>query len=222
MTLQAKKLTGLIRFSSELAMDTPGSMGQIENLCGKGLAWYRDRAFLKGTGAGEPQGIINASCLIEVEAQGGQQAGTIVYENLTKMMSRCFAGSFSNSIWICHVTTIPQLLQLSLAIGTGGSAIPVMTESNGEFKILTRPVIFTEKTEPLGSKGDIMLVDFSQYVVGLRSGMRFDTSIHVNFEYDEIVSRIIERHDGQPLWDTALTLEDGSTTVSPFVTLEAR
>ena len=97
-----------------------------------------------------------------------------------------------------------------------------MTESNGQFSILTRPVIFTEKTETLGDKGDIMLADFSQYVVGLRSGMRFDTSVHVAFETDELLSRIIERHDGQPLWDSALTLEDGSTTVSPFVVLAER
>ena len=52
--------------------------------------------------------------------------------------------------------------------------------------------------------------------------MRFDTSIHVGFSTDELLARIIERHDGQPLWDEALTLEDGSTTVSPFVTLAAR
>ena len=222
MELNAKKLTGLIRFSSELNADTPGGMTQIENLCGKGLAWYRDKAFLKGTGAGEPLGILNAACTIEVSKEVGQDNDTICYENLTSMMSRLFAGSFANSVWVAHQTTIPQLLSLSLAVGTGGDAIPVMTESNGQFKILTRPVIFTEKMEPLGDKGDIMLADFSQYVVGLRQDMRFDTSIHVHFDTDEILSRIIERHDGQPLWDSALTLEDGSTTVSPFVVLEAR
>jgi HK97 family phage major capsid protein len=222
MEMIAKKLTGLIRFSSELNADIPGGMGQIETLCGKGLSWYRDKAFLKGTGAGQPLGILNAGCTIEIEKETGQNADTIVYENLTKMMSRIFAGSFQNSVWVAHQTTIPQLLTLSLAIGTGGDAIPVMKESNGQFSILTRPVLFTEKTEPLGDKGDIMLCDFSQYVVALRSDMRFDTSIHVAFETDEILSRIIERHDGQPLWDSALTLEDGSTTVSPFVVLEAR
>ena len=97
-----------------------------------------------------------------------------------------------------------------------------MTESDGQFKMLTRPVIFTEKTEPHGSVGDVLLADFSQYVVGLRQAMRFDTSIHAGFFTDEMLARLIERHDGQPLWDTALTLEDGSTTVSPFVTLTAR
>lgn len=221
MELIAKKLTGLIRFSSELNADTPGGMSQIETLCGKGLAWYRDKSFLKGTGAGEPLGILNAGCTIEVDPETGQSSG-IAYENLTKMMSRMFAGSFSNSVWVCHQSTIPSLLTLSLQIGLGGDAIPVMTESNGQFKMLTRPCVFTEKTETLNTKGDIMLCDFSQYVVGLREGMRFDTSIHVAFETDEILSRIIERHDGQPLWDTSLTLEDGSTTVSPFVTLGTR
>ena len=222
MELTAKKLTGLIRFSSELNADIPGGMGQIETLSGKGLSWYRDKAFLKGTGAGQPLGILNANCLIEIEKETGQAADTIMYENLTKMMSRIFAGSFQNSVWVAHQTTIPMLLTLSRSVGVGGDHIPVMTESNGEFKILTRPVLFTEKTEPLGNKGDIMLADFSQYVVGLRQDMRFDTSIHVAFETDEILSRIIERHDGQPLWDSALTLEDGTTEVSPFVVLEAR
>ena len=222
MTLSAKKLTGLIRFSSELAADCVGGFDQIVNLCGKGLSWYRDRAFLKGSGSGQPLGILNAPCLVTVDPEVGQGEATIVYDNLTKMMSRMFAGSFGNSAWIVHQSAIPQLLGLTIPVGTGGSHIQVMKESNGQFSILTRPVLFTEKTETLGSKGDIILADFSQYVVGLREGMRFDTSIHAHFSTDELLSRIIERHDGQPLWDSALTLADGTTTVSPFVTLAAR
>lgn len=222
MTLNAKKLTGLIRFSSELAQDIPGGENQIINICGKGLAWYRDKAFLKGTGAGEPLGILNSPCIIEVNPETGQLTDTIQYLNLTKMMAAMFSGSFGNSVWVCHQSTIPQLLQLSITVGTGGAHIPVLTRAGGGFEMLTRPVIFTEKTEKLGDKGDIMLCDFSQYVVGLRSEMRFDMSIHVHFTTDELLARLIERHEGQSLWDKALTLEDGSTTVSPFVVLGAR
>ena len=222
MLLNAKKLTGLIRFSSELAQDIPGGENQIINICGKGLSWYRDRAFLKGSGAGEPLGVLNAGCTIEVGAEEGQTGDTIVYENLVKMLGRLHPGCFNNSIWIVQVSAIPQLLQLSQAVGTGGSAVPVLSESNGKWQILTRPVVFTEKTEKLGDKGDIILADLSQYVVGLRSEMRFDTSIHVHFQTDELLARLIERHDGQPLWDSPLTLEDGTTTVSPFVVLAER
>ena len=102
MTLNAKKLTGLLRFSNELAQDIPGGEGQIIDICGKGLAWYRDKFFLKGSGAGQPQGILNASCLLTQAKETGQAADTIIYENLTGMMSKMFAGSFKNSIWICH------------------------------------------------------------------------------------------------------------------------
>ena len=222
MTLNARKLTGLLRFTAELAQDTPGGEGQIIDFCGRGLAWYRDKAFLKGSGVAQPLGVLNSGCLVSVAKEAGQASGTIVFENLAKMMSRMYAGSFKNSVWVCHQTVIPQLLALFVATGTAGNHVPVMTRAGGGFEILTRPVIFTEKTEPLGSKGDVMLCDFSQYVVGLRSEMRFDTSIHVAFTTDEILARLIERHDGQPLWDTALTLEDGVTTVSPFVVLDAR
>ena len=38
--------------------------------------------------------------------------------------------------------------------------------------------------------------------------MRFDTSIHVHFQTDQLLARLIERHDGQPLWSEPLTLED--------------
>lgn len=222
MTLNAKKLTGMLRFSSELAADIPGGEGQIIQICGKGLAWYRDKAFLKGTGAGEPLGILNAGCTISVAKETGQKADTLVYENLTKMVGRLHPACFNNAVWICQVSAIPQLLQLSLAVGMGGSTYPVLSEASGVWKILTRPVVFTEKTEKLGDLGDILLADLSQYVVGLRSEMRFDSSIHVHFSTDELLARLIERHDGQPLWDAPLTLEDGTNTVSPFVTLAER
>jgi HK97 family phage major capsid protein len=222
MELTARKLTGYIKMSNELASDVPGGENQIVNICGNGLAWYRDKSFLKGSGAGEPLGILNASCLKVTAKEAGQSASTIVYENLINMVKDLHPACFKRSVWICHQTTIPQLLSLSVAVGTGGSHIPVMRETDGGFQILTRPVIFTEKTETLGSQGDILLADFSQYVVGLREEMRIDYSIHVAFTTDELVARLIERHDGQPLWDETLTLEDGTTTVGPFVTLAER
>jgi HK97 family phage major capsid protein len=220
--LNAHKLTGYMKYSSELQEDVANFDSGVEQAMGKGLSWYRDKSFLKGTGAGQPLGIKNAGCLIEVAKEDGQAADTLVYSNLTKMLSRLWSGSMGNSVWIAHPTTIPQLLALTVTIGDGGSHYPVLNESNGKFKMLTRPVIFSEKMEPLGDKFDIALCDFSQYIIGLRKGMSLDRSPHVAFSTDEIWLRLRERHDGMPLWDEALTLEDGSTTVSPFVTLAER
>jgi HK97 family phage major capsid protein len=222
MELNTDKLTGYIQMSNELAADMPGGENSIVQICGSGLGWYRDKAFLKGSGAGEPLGVLNASCLIAVTKETGQAASSIVYQNLTSMMSRMHPACFKNSVWICHQTTIPQLLELTIPVGTGGTVYPVLRETDGSFSMLTRPVIFTEKTETLGTQGDILLADFGQYVIGMREEMRIDYSIHVAFSTDELVARLIERHCGQPLWNETLTLEDGTTTVSPFVTLQDR
>ena len=222
MELNAHKLTGMLKFSSELSQDVIGGFDQIIRICGDGLSWYRDKAFLKGSGVGEPMGIQDAACTILQSKETGQAADTIIYENLTGMMSKMYAGGFQNSTWVIHQSCIPQLLQLSVAVGTGGNVIPVMNERNGSFTILTRPVVFTEKTNILGDEADVMLCDLSQYVVGLRSDMRFDTSIHTHFSTDMLLARLIERHDGQPLWNEAMTLEDGTTEVSPFIKLAER
>jgi HK97 family phage major capsid protein len=137
------------------------------------------------------------------------------------MFSKMHPACMKNAVFVAHISTIPQLLTLYQSVGVGGSTVPVMTESDGSFKILTRPVIFTEKTEALGTKGDIMLCDFSQYIVGLRSGLRFETSTGPGFSTDEIYARLISRVDGMPLWDEPLGLESGGK-VSPFVVLESR
>jgi len=222
VTLKTNKLTGLLKFSNELIADSKNGEKQILDICGKGLAWYRDKAFLKGSGAGEPLGILNSGCLLAQAKDTGQAADTITYTNLTGMVGKMYPGSFKNSVLIFHQSAIPQLLELTISVGTGGSFIPVMSESNGVFKILSRPCIFTEKTSVLGDQGDALLCDLSQYAIGLNAGMRIDTSQHLYFETDMSVARLIERHDGSPLWDETLTLEDGSTKVSPFVTLAER
>ncbi len=41
MTLQAKKLTGFLKMSNELVNDLPRGEGQIIDICGAGLGWYR-------------------------------------------------------------------------------------------------------------------------------------------------------------------------------------
>ena len=46
-----------------------------------------------------------------------------------------------------------------------------------------------------------------------------EASPHVKFVNDQTVFRGIQRLDGQPWLDSALTLSDGTTTVSPFITV---
>ena len=127
-------------------------------------------------------------------------------------------GSFKNSVWLAEISTIPQLLQMHLKVGTAGVYFPVMTSAAGKFNLLYRPVIFTEHLPALGSAGCLLLADFSQYLIVLKEGMRLETSRDFKFQQNQTVFRMVTRLDGQTATDSSLTLKSG-TVVYPFVKL---
>ena len=222
--LVAKKLVGYTTASNELLMDNAvGLEALLTRLFPEALAYFEDDAFINGDGAGEPTGILNAGALVSVGAETGQAATTIVAENLDKMYSRMLPTSVGRAVWLAHPDTFPQLAALSRSVGTGGSAVWVANMAGGPPQsIYGRPLIFTEKCKTLGTVGDIYFADLSYYVVGDRQGMTMSASPHVRFTNDETVWRFIQRLDGRPWIESALTPRQGSNTLSPFVALATR
>ena len=226
--LTASKLYALTYSSNELRFDAPNFDRYVSQIIANSLAWYLDRSMLStgsaGDGSGKPQSVLHAGnpALIVQPKETGQSADSIVYENLTKMVGRLYPNSFRKSVWVIHPTCISPLPNLSIAIGTAGSHVPVMSETNGTFKILSRPVIVTEKAQTLGDQSDVSLIDFSAYAIGLRGSMQLTASPHHRFQTDETSWRGIIRADAVSTWNEVLTLENGSDTVSPFVTLAER
>ncbi len=222
LELKAGKLSIFTKSTTEWREDGINADQVLRTIFSSAIGWYLDVAFLSGNGAGRPLGILNAGCTIEVPAEDSQAGASIVYANLTKMLAALAPASFKNSVWLANPSTIPQLLSLVIVSGAGGTVLPVLKESNGSFSILTRPVVFTEKLPALGAKGDLALVDLSQYAVGIRGDLRLENSNGPYFTTDQIAWRCIARVDGQPLWSEPLTLADGVTEVSPFVVLAER
>jgi HK97 family phage major capsid protein len=129
-----------------------------------------------------------------------------------------------NAAQFIHQDIEPQLYALYQEVGTGG--VPVYLPASGVAgnpysTVYGRPVIPIEQCSTLGDVGDIILGDMSQYILADKSP-RTDISMHVRFIYDELAFRFTYRVNGQPAWKTALTPANGSNTLSPFVTLEAR
>ena len=209
--LSAKKGAIFVDISNELKEDGQGFEAQFDMAMRASIGYGLDQYFIGGTGAGQPLGIRNDPAKISVAKEAGQKADTIVYESLVKMFARHYPAGRQRAIWLANDNTIPQLLTLSLAIGTAGSHIPVMTESNGQFKILGRPIIFTSHMPTLGDADDIMFVDPSQYAIGIRRDLRVEKSNIPGWTSDLMSYRALLRFDGQGTWNTFITPRNGST-----------
>ena len=225
MNLVANKLTILSKATNEWLQDVERSGDLVRGILTEAVHWFLDKNFMIGTGAGQPLGLLNAACKVTVAAEAGQPASTILYENIVKMFSSLYPGGIDRAIWLIHPSVVPQLFTMSLSVGTGGIPVYMPADQGAgrpHNKLMGLPVVVSEKVETLGTEGDIILADLSQYGIGLRGELQLEASGAPAFTTDETYFRLIIRIDGQPLWDEVLTLKDGTTTVSPIVTLEAR
>jgi len=83
--LNLNKLIGLCYATDELLQDAAALEGVIRTGFQSEFGFMLDDAIINGTGAGQPLGILNSGCLVSVAAEGGQQAATVVAENVIKM-----------------------------------------------------------------------------------------------------------------------------------------
>jgi HK97 family phage major capsid protein len=168
-----------------------------------------DHHFLRGSGAGQPLGALSDPAIISVPKESGQTADTIQYENLAKMFARHYAPQ--RAVWVTNSSTLPSLLTLSIAVGTAGSHVKVLNESNGKFSILGRPVLFSPSMPVLGDVNDIIFADFSQYAIGLRRNLRLEKSNIPGWTQDLMSYRVLVRFDGMGTWNEAITPRNGNS-----------
>jgi len=225
MTLH--KLVGFCYTSNELLADGGGlAEVMLRRAFGGAVAYYADDAYINGTGAGQPLGILNAPCGIQVSKESGQTATTVVWDNVKKMDARLLPQSQRRAIWLINPNVKPQLYNMYETVTTSNvTANPViavldLTGSNGMW-LYGHQIIPTEKCKTLGTVGDLMLADFSQYVIG-DGRMVVKSSPHSRFKHDETEWEFILRTDGQPIPASAITPANGTNTLSPFVKLQTR
>ena len=226
--LNAQKAMIFAYASNELIADGMSFDEMLGTALIKSIGWGLDYAFLNGDGAGKPMGVLKDPALIVVSKDSGQATGTLTYSNVTNMFARLHPSCLANSVWVCNTACIPALLQMQIVVrnqantdNVGGSAVPVVAQQDGKFTLLTRPVVFTEKTPNFSSQGDILLADFSQYAIGMRKEVSVERSIFPGWQTDESAYRTILRVDGQGKWNRVFTPRNGST-LSWAVTLQAR
>jgi HK97 family phage major capsid protein len=226
VVLEAKKLTAYTEVPNELVQDSAISVQSIiDEMFPAAIAWYEDAAFLLGTGVGEPLGVFNTknSALVATTIEAGQPTASIVWENIVKMYARMLPSSLMNAVWIVSPDAFPELATMALSVGTGGAPVWLPNGADSPYStLLGRPVIISEKVNRLGQQGDISFVDFGQYLIGDRMAMSAMSSTDFRFGTDTTAYRVIERVDGRPWLQSAITPKNGGNTLSPFVQLAVR
>lgn len=227
IALDLNKLAAVVYATDEILADTTQLNTLMTTAVPDELNFVLEDSIIDGDGAGKPHGILNSNALVAIAKETGQAASTVLGTNIVKMWARAWGRSRMNAVWLINQDVEPQLMEANLPIGTGG--VPVYLPAGGYSQspygtLFGRPVIPTEYNKTLGTVGDVMLVDFSQYLLASKvaGGIETAESIHVQFLTDQTAFRFIYRVDGQPAWESAMTPYNGSNTLSPFVALATR
>lgn len=222
--LVAHKLIGYTRASDELVEDSAISLEAL--LTGPlgftgGAQWTEDYTFLRGTGAGQPLGIVNAGATITVARQS--VADPITYTDVVNMMEAFLPTG--QGVWVANQTAMSNLMTMQDQAGGAANTGTYVWGSAADgvpARLLGMPIIFTEKLPTVGNAGDLLLADFKYYLVGDRKAATVESTQFDRWRYDETSWRMVHRVDGQPWLSAPLTYQDGTTEISPFVILGAK
>jgi HK97 family phage major capsid protein len=162
-------------------------------------AWYwrTDKEFITGTGGKKPLGIVNdPSALIVNRAV----IGDVTVDDILAMEAKLPAVFDPNSVWFISKKARAKLRGQKVS---ETSKELVLQESYRDFAegyaatILGRPAFLADgKIPALGSTGDIVLGNWSQYYIGFNNNFTMDSSRHFQFKKNRTALRCSGRVDG--------------------------
>ena len=219
--IDLEKMMGFAYATEELLQDA----AFMNSYYGRAFTLASERllegAIIDGDGAGKPLGILNSDATIAVPKASGQEAGTITTDNILSMWQRGLYRNRSSMIWLAHPDCELQFQKLTL--GETPIWMPEGGLADAPYqRILGRPVIYDDNCAAIGSKGDVMLVDLSRYILVKKGTARQDWSMHVEFLTDQMCFRMVLRVNGAPDTTKKIKLKNTQLERSPFVTLDER
>jgi HK97 family phage major capsid protein len=218
LDLKLNKLAALGYATDELLADFVALGSVMFQAFTEEVRFLVENAILSGTGAGQPLGVLNADAKVAVTRTTSSR---IKHADVINMWARMHSRSKRNAIWLCNTDVNPDLDQLFLTPATNDLPVRFVTYGDdGVMRIKGKPVVETEYNATLGTEGDFMLVDMTQYLF-IQKLLQTASSMHVAFATDEQAFRVTWRVDGKPAWVAALTPFKGSATLSPFITVAA-
>lgn len=216
--LELRKLIGALYGSDELFEDATVLAAVLKRAFAMEAVFRIEDAIVNGDGVAKPLGVLNSPALITVAPEGGQSAATVNATNLIKMAARLWGPSHANAVWLMSNEVWERIAQEAANDTFEGFSVG---ENGAVRTLLQMPVELSEHTPRLGDAGDILLGDFSQYILAEKDAESL-SSIHVKFQEDESALKVRYRVDGAPGWAAPITPKNSTATQSPFVALGSR
>lgn len=211
--LNIATLASVGKVSKQLLNDSPLAISSlIERSFGEVLTFMEDQAFFDGDGTNKPQGIIGSACEVAVTRAS---ATDVTFADIVGMEAK-FIGSDERGVYCANRDIIPKLYAIKDA-GNNQLFIPNVAPG-APATLFGKPIIFTEKCSALGTKGDLILADWSYYIIGDRQQVVVDWADQLYFLNIQSAVRLYERIDGKPWMDATYTPRKGAAR-SPFVIL---
>jgi HK97 family phage major capsid protein len=223
--MKLKKLLGFFYATDEVLQDAAALGSVAQQAFAEEFAFVLDDVVVRGNGAGQGLGLLNAGATVSVAKETGQPNGTFVAENVSKMWQRMLPRARARAVWYINSEVEPQLDSLNIGVGTSGQLVylPAGGLKDSPTPMLKgRPVVTIEQASALGTVGDVILADLGYMYYASKGAMEQAESMHVQFLTGENTFRFSLRYDMQPSLASAITPYKGSGTQSPFVTLAAR
>lgn len=228
-TLKLKKVAVVVYLTDELIQDAGQSLeAYVTRKVSEEFKFQIDNSIINGQGTGRPQGILYSNATYQASAEANQATKTLLPQNIVEMWRHMYVGSRANAVWLHNQNVEAQLYTMALGVGTGGQVVympPGGLSAAPYATLMGRPAMAVEYCPPLGTAGDLMLVDPSHYVTISKGGVVQAQSIHVEFLTDQLALRFTMRVDGET-WENAPVVPyqgDATTDVqSSFITLADR
>ena len=209
------KTGGFTEVENELIEDSPFAIeALLRGLFQVAISAKNERNILRGSGVGEPLGILNSNAAVGVS---DNTTDKFKWEDVGTMYSR-YKGIGGTPVWIIHPSVWPQIMTMNNSTVTAWQSNLAGSPQN---VLNGYPVITSEHMPQLGATGAVLLADLSAYVMFEKPGLTIGYSEHVGFTRDVGTWIFKQRNDGKSWLQSAITLAGpGSAyTVSPFVYL---
>lgn len=198
ITLKAGKMIGVCPVSDDLLADSAINLANfLVGIFGEAIAYEEDKQFLVGDGVNKPMGIVKSGV-----TKNRKTASKILIEDVIAMWEALPAWATAGAVWTTTKAGFGQLMRMRAdAIVANDQAGAMLFQpslvAGVPSTLLGSSILVTDKLPIVGTKGDLILGNFSAYYVGDMGGLEVASSIHDRFRHGETVFRFIKRVDGQ-------------------------